>query len=69
MCDTVTSSSGQNKCQRPNPRNGGFSLVGNNAFVWVNDTVDNGGGGGGGELNGTGATHDPATTTTDCPLI
>jgi MADS-box transcription factor len=43
MPDPVTSSSGQNKRQRPDPRNDGLPPVGDNAFIQDNDAVDSGG--------------------------
>jgi len=43
MPDPVTSSSGQNKRPRPDPRNDGLPPVGDNAFIQDNDAVDSGG--------------------------
>jgi len=43
MPDPVTSSSGQNKRPRPDPRNDGLPPVGNDAFIQDNDAVDSGG--------------------------
>lgn len=43
MPDPVTSSSGQNKRPRPDPRNDGLPPVGDNAFIQDNDAVDSAG--------------------------
>lgn len=43
MPDPVTSSSGQNKRPRPDPRNDGLPPVGGDAFIQDNDAVDSGG--------------------------
>ncbi|KAF9649380.1 SRF-TF-domain-containing protein, partial [Thelephora ganbajun] len=43
MPDPVTSSSGQNKRPRPDPRNDGLPPVGDGTFIQDNDAVDSGG--------------------------